>query len=361
MAHTISLSNPRQDLDPALLQARGGFAWWYLDHVDEDGNGLVMIWSFGLPFLPGYLGAARAGQAEAAGARPSLNLVLYEAGRPAFYLLQEYAPERCEWTPDAWRFADTRIALARLGDHASLSAAIDCPIPNSGDRLTGTVRVQGPLARIQGAPAPCPEHEWSPVLGPAHLQAKLRIGDTPVIREGLAYHDRNGGRVPLDGLGIRRWTWGRWVRPEALDIYYVLWPEDPAQAVDVLGVRIDAEGRGELREDLTVDPRGHRRAAYGMPHIPQLSLQADDGEWMKTKTTRILDDGPFYLRTLIRGAEAGYGIGEWVDPARIDKAWQRPFVRMRVHHADAGNSAWLPLFSGPKQGRLQRLVSGGRV
>ena len=36
-----------------------GFAWWYLDVVDAEGTGLVLIWSFGLPFLPDPV--ARAG------------------------------------------------------------------------------------------------------------------------------------------------------------------------------------------------------------------------------------------------------------------------------------------------------------
>ena len=40
----------------------------------------------------------------------------------------------------------------------------------------------------------------------------------------------------------------------------------------------------------------------------------------------------------------------------IDLDWQRPLVRMRVQRADGRNSMWLPLFTGPKPGRVQRLL-----
>ena len=39
--------------DQALLDVPGGFLWCYLDLVDATGDGLVLVVSFGLPFLPG--------------------------------------------------------------------------------------------------------------------------------------------------------------------------------------------------------------------------------------------------------------------------------------------------------------------
>ena len=38
---------------PAMLETPGSLVWWYVDLVDDHGNGAVCIWSFGLPFLPG--------------------------------------------------------------------------------------------------------------------------------------------------------------------------------------------------------------------------------------------------------------------------------------------------------------------
>lgn len=357
MASTISLSNPARDLDPALLDAPGGFAWWYVDHIDEQGDGLVLIWSYGLPFLPGYLGASRDGRPELPRSRPSLNLVLYEAGRPSFYLLQEYAPHEAAWSPDTWHFGRSRITLTRDPGRVRLVAELDCPVPRSQDGLTGRIELVGPAARFEAAPAGRPEHEWCPVAGPSTLRADLEIGGARVERAGLAYHDRNGGTAPLDRLGIHRWTWGRFLTPDALDIYYVLWPEGADAAPEAWGVTVDAAGQATLRTGLEIEARGEARATYGVRHAPELALRHGDEVWLSTTTRRVVDDGPFYLRTVVERDGAGVaGVGEWVVPERIDRPWQRPFVRMRVHHTAKDNSAWLPLFSGPRRGRLSRLV-----
>jgi carotenoid 1,2-hydratase len=39
----------------------------------------------------------------------------------------------------------------------------------------------------------------------------------------------------------------------------------------------------------------------------------------------------------------------------VDLDLHRPFVRMRVHRTEAPSSFWLPLFSGPREGRWRRL------
>ena len=35
-----------------LIKASGSFSWWYLDIIGENGSGAVVIWGYGLPFLP---------------------------------------------------------------------------------------------------------------------------------------------------------------------------------------------------------------------------------------------------------------------------------------------------------------------
>lgn len=357
-AWPISLFDPALPLDAHLGQAPGGFVWWYVDHVDAHGDGLVLIWSFGLPFLPGYLAAARRDQAELPLSRPSLNLVLYEGGRPSFYLLQEYAEEDAEWQGEAWRFGDSRIWLHTHEAGRELVAQLDCPLAGQAGRLQGELRVRGRAVHFGELPAAPTEasHHWSPVIGPAHLEAHFDIAGAAHHRQGPAYHDRNGGGAPLDRLGIGQWTWGRWVGPAGTQIYYVLWPEAPDAPPTAWGVCIDPSGQAVLLPKLQVEVGSRQRARYGMPHHPDLHLSHEGQPWLQIRTERIVDDGPFYLRTLVRRAEDGQlGFGEWVRPERIDRDWQRPFVRMRVHNTRGANSMWLPLFSGARQGRLRRL------
>lgn len=358
-AWPISLCDPALPLNPDLQNTPGGFAWWYVDHVDANGDGLVLIWSFGLPFLPGYLSAARGQAPQRPGARPSLNLVLYEGGRESFYLLQEYPEQDTEWQGDTWRFGKSEIRLRTEGDERHLDVSLDCPLPRSPGRLQGHIHLSGPIPRFDTGTefSPQADHHWSPVTGPGRLQADLRIDGEAHHRSGPAYHDRNGGSAPLDQLGILQWTWGRWVGPSGTRIYYVLWPEDPEATPTAWGLDITPDGAATLHPDLQLSMGPAQRALYGMPHHPELILCLDGQLWLQVQTQQVLDDGPFYLRTLVTNPQAGEpGLGEWVAPRRIDRNWQRPFVRMRVHHTAGDNSVWLPLFSGPSQGRLRRLV-----
>lgn len=361
MSHLIALSDPREDLSRDLLEAPGGFAWWYIDLLDDNGDGFVIIWSFGLPFLPGYLGAARAGRPVTAGCRPSLNVALYKRGRPEFYLLQEYDADQVEWRPGFWRFGQTTIEASDRGSSRKLDMHLDCSVPRSNERLCGTIHLSG---SIPGWAEPVridreASHTWCPMTGPAWCQATFQVGSmAPWMVAGWAYHDRNGGHRPLDRLGIDRWTWGRVVGEDKTQIYYVLWPQDSKASTVAWGLDVTADGRVKLYDHLQADLHDETSATFGMPYHRRVVLRQDDGtSWLTSWSEHLLDDGPFYLRNHIRveGSEAR-GIGEWVDPDRIDQTWQRPFVRMRVHRMQGPNSMWLPLFSGPKDGRWRRLV-----
>ncbi|HCA51752.1 MAG TPA: hypothetical protein DEP24_01675, partial [Mycobacterium sp.] len=72
------------------------------------GRAATLIWSWGLPFLPGYAQSARAGRPRLPLQRPSVNLVVYEGGRERFYLLSELPTEECTWGEDgsSWRLGD---------------------------------------------------------------------------------------------------------------------------------------------------------------------------------------------------------------------------------------------------------------
>ena len=363
MSNLITLSNPCEGLDLGLRDAPGGFAWWYLDLIDGQGDGFVIIWSFGLPFLPGYLGAARSGRPEAAGQRPSLNVALYKGGRPYFYLLQEYDPEQTEWAPGRWRFDESIIEAQIEDDRRIVTLELDCPVPKSGERLQGTVRLDGAVPRFEspGFAPPGATHLWCPLAGPAVCQADLRLGDRdPWRTTGLAYHDRNGGTVPLDALGIHQWTWGRVLNEDALHIYYVVWPETPGAPPTAWGLTVERDGPARWHEDLDLSREDRARGRYGMPYAKTIILQKDGQPWMRSMSEALLDDGPFYLRNRIRVSVSDepdqIGIGEWVDPSKVDRPWQRPFVRMRVHNPHGTSSFWLPLFSGLREGRVRRLM-----
>lgn len=360
----ISIASPRRPLDRALLQTRGGFAWWYMDLLDAHRSGAVLIWSYALPFLPGVASAARAGQGVIPAERPSVNLAIYERGRLVDYLLQEIAPERASWEVDGertvWRFGDS--VMRRVWDEArvTLDVALDCPLPGTSKRLQGTIRLDGPARQDHAPGAPHdPHHDWTPMMGPGRGSLDLQVGRVRHHVEGRAYFDRNGGQHALHELGFERWIWGRLPFGDHETIYYVLWPQGGGEPVTV-GMTIDLDGRTQLVDDLEVRTLGPRRSlAGGMRWHQHVELWRGEQLWLSTRTREAIDEGPFYLRFFVEGQQRGervVGIGEVCEPGRVDQDVWRPLVQMRVHHADAPGSMWTPLFTGPRRGRLARLL-----
>lgn len=374
----IAVSHPSKVLDRALLQAPGGFLWWYLDLIDERGDGLVMIWSWGLPFLPGLASAARAKRPIAPADRPSLNICVYRAGKLDAYLLQEYAPEDAAWTSEdeqgltTWRFGQTTIERQRDSAQVRLDVHLDCAMPGAQERLTGHVRVQG-VARTQTALSMADvdsTHDWSPLLGPARGELALRCGhDWSLQVEGRAYHDRNGADRPLHALGFERWCWGRIPFEDHERIFYILWPRGGGQPT-ALGMTIDAQGQSALTEGLSFHVLSSRRSlAGGLRNDTRFQLLDQGRLWLDLEQQHLIDEGPFYLRAMLRAQAIGHkptlGFGEYCEPDQVDRVIHRPLVKMRIHHAPSAaqahpsgdaNSLWVPLFTGPQQGRAQRLL-----
>ncbi|MFW5968319.1 MAG: hypothetical protein ACOCV2_12410 [Persicimonas sp.] len=360
-------------LDPSLLEAEGGFLWWYLDLVDEQGDGLVLIWSFGLPFLPGYADAARRGCAPAAGARPSLNLSVYRQRALDFYLLREFDRERVAWHPDRdrWKFGETEIRRELDDDRVQLHVELDCAVTGCAEPITGEIHFEGARRKTSGEEEAAERgrltHDWSPQSGPASARARLRQGGRGWDLSGRAYHDRNGGSRPLHDLGIDVWIWGRAPLPDRELIYYLLWG-DGGRAPVCVGMTVDEDGTTDVIDDLDVVRRGRRRNLGGLTWWEELELSRGNTPWARVRHRTAVDSGPFYMRYLTEvstsGAPPVVGIGELCEPDRVDLKRHRPLVRMRVDRAGDGNSMWLPLFSGPREGRLGRLVSnwlsGGR-
>lgn len=359
----IRLGRPDREPDASLLKSPGAFLWWYLDLLDAEGNGLVVIWSFGLPFLPGNAAAARSGTPELPAARPSVNVALYEGGAQSFYLLQEYDAGSAEpWSGSGTiAMGGSRFESRAEGGRRQVEARLDCALPGSTGRLSGVVRMEGAACVIDSPEGEgAADHLWTPLMGPGEGTAELSLGDGRIVRmRGRGYHDRNHGRVPLVRLGIGRWQWGRFPLPERELIYYLLWPNGEGDPVHLL-LEIDGEGRVRSLGPVTAREGPSRRSLVGLRYPASVRLRTENGLEYRIRHRSPVDAGPFYLRfqSELQGprGESALGWGELCVPDRVDLARHRPFVRMRVHRVGHPNSFWLPLFTGSRRGRLRRLL-----
>lgn len=315
----------------------GAFDWWYVDGRDEGGDGLVFIWGR-LPFFEGDA--------------PSVNLSIYRGGRRIFWLLQRYSSGGVGAAGAAGFEAElgrSRLALRRSGADLRLEAALDLALPGDPRRLTGSLRLQGPSALLDG-PSREHRHRWVPLVPFGALEVDLRCGAKPLFRfEGDGYADRNLGDAPLASLGVRRWRWGRALGGGRCTGFYALEGEDGRCE----GWLLEATPAG-----VEVRPRplsGAEGEALQLPGLRALS-------------GRTVERGPFYSRSfgsLERAAEGGLreravpAILERCEVARIGHRWHRPLVRMRMHHLGGSNSIWAPLFNGPRGGRLRSVLRFG--
>lgn len=363
--------------DPALMDRPGAFFWWYLDIVaaDEAGDprpsrGLVMIWSWALPFLPGVNSGARSGAPVVPRTRPSLNLATYDQGREHSYLLQEHAPAAARWErPDAdtlrWQFGRSHLVQHRDAGRLTLDAELDCALPGTAGRLRGHIHLAGPLRQdppsgdaVLDGPT---SHGWCPLSVVAEARAELDIAGTPFVLRGRGYHDRNAAEVPLDQLGIAEWWWGRLAFPDREVIWYRLRPDDggPLQEA-VLTVFSDGTCRMNQTAMHLSQPW---RSIWGLSHPRRLRFRdAGDAE-IDVEVRHRVDDGPFYQRFLVAGRREGQraqGVAEYVVPDRCDTALMRPFVRMRVHRDGGPNHTMAPFFTGTAHDRVARVAASMR-
>lgn len=353
----IALDDPAASPALGSFWGPGGFVWWYLEIGDGAGNAVVCIWSFGLPFLPGIAGAARDGAGPAAATRPSMHVAGYLAGREEMYVLHELPPEQVEALADGWRFGGTTIHSRLVGDALELHLQLDLPVHN-GPRLVGEVRVLGQRARWQEGHREALDasaHRWTPLCGAAFGTARLRCGDTRLLVTGRAYHDRNHAPRSLEALGIGLWVWGRVAHADHDRVFYALEPADGGDST-TLAVTVDGDGTLRLEPDAAATCGDRRRTRWGMREARHWAVTTRGGAFLAVDTTAAIEDGPFYLRRLVRSATGEHGTLEAITPARIDRPWQRPLIRMRVSDARRRGSIWLPLFEGPRRHRVARLL-----
>lgn len=349
-----------------------------------------MVWALGLPFLPGSRDLPSPRR------RPSLHLATYRQGRSDLYLLKELRAEEVHGLNEngsgSWGnslFTVRSLATPNTFPTIEVEAQLELPVAHSPQPLLLDLRVSGPEVALPEAAADA-DHIWSPRTLMAGGRARLsHAGESRVI-EGFAYFDGNCARTPLHEQGMDSWRWGRASFEDRTVVYYETSPDadtlvapDGAERLDsgcavravpqtarskkgeetngmVLMQRQDGSFRSaKVSLDFSRPQRGH----FGLSTTRQLRFRLDGDEY-DLHLRDLVDDGPFYQRFCVdadcRTADStrlrGNGIAEYVVPSRVDRPWQRPFVRMKTDQATGKNSPFLPLFTGPEQGRSERLA-----
>jgi carotenoid 1,2-hydratase len=307
---------PRFDLTPEP----GGYVWWYVDALSDDGRqGVTLIAFVGSVFSPYYAWARRRGSADPQN-HCALNVALYgergrrwtmtERGRSALH----QSRERLGIGPSAVSFDGDclRVEIAEIA----------APIPR---RVRGEIRVYPKaITECDFAIDPAGRHRWWPIAPSARVEVELR---QPELNwSGTGYLDMNAGCEPLE-QGFRRWDWSRANLGDGTLILY-----DPCARrgdADVLALRVDP--RGEI-EPLPV-PLPAPLPTTGIWRIPRGTRSEPDEP---ARVTRTLEDTPFYARSLVQTRLLGRTVETFHESLELDRFASRwvqlllPFRMPRV-------------------------------
>ena len=298
--------------------APGGYLWWYVDAVSDDGrHGLTLIAFVGSVFSPYYASARRRGVAEPEN-HVALNVVLY-GPRGKRWAMTERGRGALDRSARRLRIGPSQLAWEG-GDLVVRFDEVAVPWPA---RLRGELRLRpNGLATCSHDLDADGRHRWWPVSPRA--QASLDCSHPALHWQGTAYVDSNHGDEPLE-RAFRAWHWQRCVLDDgrSLLLYDTLRRDgsrgELARLFEAGAAESQALADAPLQRTLTQSTwRVDRRA------------RADAGSALQCQTW---EDTPFYARALLRGqwqGQPGLALHESLSLDRFDTRWVQALLPFRM-------------------------------
>lgn len=300
--------------------APGGYLWWYVDALSDDGrHGLTIITFVGSVFSPYYAWARRRAAGGAADPEDfcSVNVALYgEAGKR--WAMTERG--RGALTRDA-----TQIRIGPSGldwDGTTLTIRIEettVPVPS---RLRGIVRVRptaltGASFALDGAGL----HVWRPLAPCCDVEAEFSRPD--LSWRGHGYLDSNRGETPVESAFVC-WDWSRAALPDGAAVLYHATRRGPDGDVG-LALRFDRAGTVSHFE-------ASKRIALPdtLWRVPR-ETRGDATAEMTLAST--FEDTPFYARSMLTGTLLGQpasAVHESLSLDRFAAPWVQAMLPFRM-------------------------------
>lgn len=303
-------SGPRFD----LTVPSGGYGWWYVDAVSDDGvHGLTIIIMIGGVFSPYYGWAGYRDPYNHVG----VNVALYGAG------------------PNRWAFTERRRdTISQSQNQISIgpsSAVWDgkqlridikergAPLPR---KVSGTVRLTPNWRTHEGHQLDHKgRHFWHPIAPSSRVDVAF---DHPKLAwSGSGYFDSNWGSEMLQD-GFQYWDWCRSALTDGAAIYYDALDRDGQR--NRFALHYDTQGsthKTDCPASIPLTPGPIWRVKRSVP--------APEG--YTPKTHLMLEDTPFYTRSHITARFDGedvLAVHESLDLDRFSKPWVRCLLPFRM-------------------------------
>lgn len=262
--------------------AAGGYAWWYVDALSDDGrHGITLIVFLGSVFSPYYRWARRRAPADPLH-HCALNVALYGSGGKR-WALTERGRSAVERSASALAVGPSTLSW----DGQGLTVRIDeiaAPLPS---RIRGTVRVRPEgINERRFTLDPAGRHRWRPIAPCSRVEVEL---DRPSLRwSGSGYLDTNEGDEPLEDA-FTSWDWSRTgLRDGAAILYDARWRDGGSGSI-----ALRCKPSGEV-EDMASPP------AVDLPRTRWRLARTSRAEaGGAARIVRSLEDAPFYARSVL--------------------------------------------------------------
>jgi carotenoid 1,2-hydratase len=279
--------------------AAGGYAWWYVDGMSDDGLHAVTIIGFqGSVFSPYYAWSGRGNPLD----HCAVNVALYsrskfdlfgQFGGGHMWAMAERGANDIERTADRFTVGPSGLSW----DGQTLTIDLDertppFPLPVTSP-IRGKIRVHPKVFTAKAYELdPAARHAWWPIAPLARIELDLQ---EPGLRwTGDGYIDCNRGAEPLES-GFTHWDWSRAaLRRGAVVVYDVDSRHGP---IEPLAIKFDNAGNAEPI-DLPQSVRLPRTR-----WLVARNTRADAGQTARVDKT--LEDSPFYARSLVNARVAG--------------------------------------------------------
>ncbi len=179
----------------------GGYAWWYVDAISDDGrHGLTMIAFIGSVFSPYYAWARARGHADPL-AHCAINVALYGPG--GRWCMTERGRTAVERTSSTLRIGPS--ALSWSDEHLNIDVhEWSVPLPRP---VRGRIRVQPERVNDQSLKLDrAGHHRWTPIWPLARVEIDFQ--NPQLSWNGGGYFDHNSGIEPLEAE-FDNWSWSR--------------------------------------------------------------------------------------------------------------------------------------------------------
>ncbi len=288
----------------------GGYAWWYIDALSDDGaDALTVIGFVGSVFSPYYAWAGRKDPEH----HSALNVALYRA-RGGRWSMTERGRSALRRSAQTLQIGPSALRSTGEGLHVDIDEWC-CPVPR---RLRGRVGVFPEV--LGGDPmllSRSGQHHWWPIAPRARVEVSF---DDPRVRwSGTGYLDSNWGAAPLED-DFESWAWCRAPLARGATVLYDVKPRRAAPSSMALRF---GPGGIERYEGPGVAPLP--RSWFGIERSTR-----SEGE---ARLVRTLTDAPFYARSVVRSELCGekvVGVHESLQLDRFDTTWARLMLPFRM-------------------------------